>query len=205
MGNNDWAAPAETITEDDFPGGRPDTSGMWPEGNYTGKYLRFECGASMLKATNYIRIFFDVQGRHVESTVWITDANFDYADKQLRVCGWNLQYPDVDFDPPELVPLYMKHGEYKGKPKEEWRISTLGPAKEADSNTMSRFAERSRARLAEKGEAHPPATMPAKASEQAATATATACLNVSGKSQRCDDDGEKNCDTLHAGNLQKRH
>lgn len=77
------------------------------------------------------------------------------------------------------------------------------PAPEQTTRRLPHAARATGTRSARRRHAAASATMPAKSCEQAATATATACFNVSGKCQRYGDDCQENCDTLHAGNLRK--
>jgi len=103
-------------------GGGP--AGLWPEGNYEGTYLRHRCAPSAAKGTPGISIWFDVQGREVQTDCWITEATLSgFTGKQLESIGWNGSYANCEFEPPESVPLFLKHELYKNQMRERWNIS----------------------------------------------------------------------------------
>lgn len=105
------------------------TSGLWPEGNYTGKYLRHTTNASAVQGTPGIQVYFEVNEQERCVEMWVTPATLDgMTGDQLAALNWNGEYPNVEFDPPAEVGLWMKHDTYKNKTRERWNISTVSKA-----------------------------------------------------------------------------
>ncbi len=118
---------------------------LWPPGNYEGTLLRYECGASAAKGTNYIRLWFEVGGAEKAVDVWITEASMQMATERLAKVGWDGQYPECGFAAMgKTVSLYMRHDTYRGRTRERWDISTM-ESRPANDDVMSRFAARFRA------------------------------------------------------------
>lgn len=158
---NSWAP-------DSVEGGSVD-SGLWPSGNYTGNLLRHECGASAVKGTNYIRLWFAVNGVEKPVDIWITEAAATMAMDRLAKVGWNGEWPECEFSICEGIALYMKHEVYKGKTKERWDISTF-ESKPVDGSAMARFAQRFKASNSRPAPAPsaPPSAPPRPAQKSAA-------------------------------------
>lgn len=133
--NNGWAPDSMA----------DDGAGLWPPGNYTGTLLRHECGATLTSGTNYIRLWFEVNGAQKEVTLYLTDRTETFVKDKLDKLGWNYDPVNMEFANATDVPLYMKHETYKGRARERWDISTF-ESRPADGSLMARFAARCRAK-----------------------------------------------------------
>lgn len=149
--------------------------GLWPEGNYEGTYLRHKCAPSAAKGTPGISIWFDVQGREVQCDCWITEATLaGFTGKQLEALGWNGSYANCEFEPPESVPLFMKHELYKNQMRERWNISAKVEARPGAVDAAERAAQVWKARLAKPAAAPPGKPSAPKTPPKAATPPAAA-------------------------------
>lgn len=137
----------------------PGASALWPEGNYTGTFLRSNITASAQKGTPGIQLYFQVEGKQVCVECWLTEATLaGMTGDQLRLMGWNGEYTEgAEFAPPDPVPLWMKHDTYKGAVRERWNISAKAAASPAAVASLDR------ARLLWKAKAAAPAPVPAAA------------------------------------------
>lgn len=119
-------------------------NGLWEAGSYVGRLVRHELVTSGLKGTPGIKLTFEVYGYEIDVHVWITDASADIAAEQLQAVGWNGDFVSAGFDPPDEVPLWMKHEEYRGRMQERWSISTLErrPPPAPTDDALVRFAAR---------------------------------------------------------------
>jgi len=129
-----------------------DAAGLWPPGDYIGRYVRHTCLPSALQGTPGIQIHFDVAGTGQEAQVdcWITEATLaSLTGEQLAAIGWNGRYgPECSFGPPESVKLYVRHETYKNKLRERWAISTIREASATTSQAANRACQLWRARRA---------------------------------------------------------
>lgn len=170
---HDWTGGASQFADD----GAHDP-GLWPEGNYEGTYLRHEFGASSSKGTEYLRIWFDVQGAEKAVDLWLTDGCFVMNQKRLSALGYRGVWPDIEFSA-SPVGLYVKHEMYKGRIRERWDISTLA-AKSPDQSVMARYFARLQNAMAQQPPtpaappAPPPRGVPAKAAAKPSAASAPA-------------------------------
>ena len=171
---DDLGKQAEAMSNEIHGDGAPAAvkPGLWPEGTYRGKYIEHVCAASNTKGTPGIQITFEVDGKRVTVDCWITGATLaGMTGDQLAVLNWNGEYdgPDTkcEFNPPEVVRLWMKHDTFKGKTRERWNISA-----NAKPVTPEKLASVSNACAAWKGSRPPPAngeTAPPKAPPRAST------------------------------------
>lgn len=128
-----------TLDEQGDQGAAP---ALWAEGNYTGKYVRHTTAASGVQGTPGIQVYFDIDGHEKVVEMWITPATLDgMTGDQLAALNWNGEYPNVEFDPPESVGLWMKHDTYKNKTRERWNISTFKAASPEKVQSLSRACD----------------------------------------------------------------
>lgn len=114
-------------------------SGLCPEGEYQGVYIKHTCTASAQKGTPCIEVDFDVQGHIKTVQMYITEATLTgMTGDQLAHLGCSGEYPDVTFNPPEVVSLYVKHEEYKGRWRERWNVSLPRAASEGSATAAAR-------------------------------------------------------------------
>ena len=128
--------------------GAPQTANIWPEGNYEGEFVGGKFIASALKGTPGIELTFNVHDAQRSSTIWISENAGAPAFDQLQAVGWDGNVASPGFSKiGSMIPLYMKHEEYKGKLKEQWRVSTLGTraAPSASDPVINKFAARFKA------------------------------------------------------------
>lgn len=153
MSHDDW-------TEDGQQATTQTASGLWPAGNYDGTLIDGTLVSSQMKGTPGIQLRFEVQNVEKIVNVWITDASAEIAVNQLEAIGWNGNMAAPEFSKVgQPCKLYMKHGMYKNKPKEEWQISsfTAKPPPAATDPMLTRFAARFKAKVSTPA---PPPTRP---------------------------------------------
>lgn len=114
-------------------------AGLCPEGEYQGTFLSHKCTASAQKGTPCIEVDFDVQGHIKTVQLWITEGSLSgMTGDQLAHLGCSGEYPDVTFNPPNPVALYVKHEEYKGRWRERWNVSLPRAASEGSTTAAAR-------------------------------------------------------------------
>lgn len=119
---------------------------MWPEGQYQGYLVRAEAVIAQT-GTRGIELTFEVQGREVRSTIWISEKSLDIAEGTMRSLGWNGEFDEsMRFDPGGPVLLRCEHEEYKGQLRERWSVARQRSAVGRDDPIFARLQAQYRAR-----------------------------------------------------------
>lgn len=95
-------------------------SQLWEESNdYRGKPVSGRYTESKNKGTPAMEVCFEISGHKKYINFWLTPACEERTFKCLHSLGWNQDFENPKFADIE-VPLQCKHGEYNGKPQENW-------------------------------------------------------------------------------------
>ncbi len=97
-----------------------EASRLWEEGEYEGIPCGIAYAESALKGTPYMRVTFNIGGHKRDVNLWLSPAAETSTMSRLKDLGFNGDFVNPALSRTTPCRLTLKHGEYNGKPKEEW-------------------------------------------------------------------------------------